>query len=513
MLVPWPAHRVLLVVGFDDICDAADFVPELLAHGPIGVEAIDDLLVEDMHRKHFHEQDIRLLPKGGSWLIVEFGGSSMEEAAGKARNLQRDLDGHPHVQNMRIYEDQAHQTRLWHVRESGLGATAWVPGESRNSWPGWEDSAVAPENLGAYLRDLLALYERYDYRAAVYGHFGDGLIHSRIDFGLHEAEAVDRFRRFMSEAAHLVVRHGGSLSGEHGDGQARAELLPIMFGDRLIKAFREFHAIWDPEERMNPHKLIHPRRLDTDLRYGPRLKPPSMDAHFQYPDDHGSFSHAVLRCVGVGKCRRHAGMSGTMCPSYRATREEKHSTRGRSRLLQEMLHGDPIKDGWRSEEVLEALDLCLSCKGCKSDCPVNVDMASYKAEFLAHHYEGRLRPRPAYSMGLIHRWTRIVAAVPWMLPAVVNFATQTEGIGRLVRMIGGISQGPPGARIRAPHLSSAVAGRRPHARPEAAGDPVDRQLQQPLRAQGAARRRTRPRGRGLPGGSPGTQPLLRPSLL
>lgn len=447
ILVPWPAHRAVLVIGFEDICRAADYVPELLAHGPIGVEAIDGLLVEDMHKKHFREQDIPLLPKGGSWLMAEFGGATPEEAADKARRLQEDLEGHPHVQKMRLYEDAAEQMRLWHVREAGLGATTWVPGETHDVWPGWEDSAVAPENLGAYLRDLLALYRKYDYWASVYGHFGDGLIHSHINFGLHDKDSVEKYRRFLTEAAHLVVRHGGSLSGEHGDGQARAELLPIMFGERLIEAFREFHAIWDPEERMNPHKLIHPRRLDTDLRYGPRLNPPSRDTHFHYPDDNGSFARAVLRCVGVGKCRRHAGMSGTMCPSYRATREEKHSTRGRSRLLQEMLHGDPIKDDWRSEEVRDALDLCLSCKGCKGDCPVNVDMASYKAEFLAHYYEGRLRPRAAYSMGLIHRWARVVAAVPAVLPAVVNFATQTPGIGRLARMAAGISSERPVPRF------------------------------------------------------------------
>lgn len=241
ILIP-PARRVLIVIGFYDICHAADFVPELRAHGPIGIEAIDDLLVEDMHTKRLHERDLSLLPKGGSWLLVEFGGADSDEAVRKARALQDSLRDRPHVRRMHIYEDEAEQERLWRVREAGLGAAAWVPGTERDSWPGWEDSAVAPEQLGAYLRDLLALYERYGYRAAVYGHFGDGLIHSRIDFGLHEQEAVDRFRRFLFDAAHLVVRHGGSLSGEHGDGQARAELLPIMFGDRLIEAFREFRS-------------------------------------------------------------------------------------------------------------------------------------------------------------------------------------------------------------------------------------------------------------------------------
>ncbi len=442
-LVPWPAHRVLLVVSFDDVCHAADRVAEIRRHGPIGIEGIDELLVQDMHEKHLRDRDVALLPEGGAWLLVEFGGDSAEDARGKAERLQHDLDGQPHVRHMRVYEDSDAQERLWKVREAGLGATAWVPDDARDTWPGWEDSAVGVNEVGAYLRDLLGLYDKYGYHAAVYGHFGDGLIHTRIDFGLHTQEDVDRFRHFLREAAELVVRHGGSLSGEHGDGQARAELLPVMFGERLVEAFREFRQIWDPAERMNPHKLVHSRPLDANLRLGPRFHPPKLDSHFKYPGDRGSFAHAALRCVGVCKCRRHAGMPGTMCPSYRATREEKHSTRGRARMLQEMLQGDPIGDGWRSEEVHEALDLCLACKGCKGDCPVGTDMATYKAEFLSHYYDGRLRPRTAYSMGLIHRWARMIAAVPWVLPGLVNAALRTPGLGALARLAAGIAQDRP----------------------------------------------------------------------
>ncbi len=436
-LIPDPPAKVVLVVGFESVCHAADVVCDVRGFGPDAIEGVDERLTDFMRKKHLHVDDLKLLPDGPSWLFIEFGGDSPDEAAAKARRLEDHLRGRPHVHDMRLVTDDHEQERLWKVRESGLGATAWVPGQKHDTWPGWEDSAVAPENLGAYMRDLLKLYDDYGYKPALYGHFGDGLIHCRVGFGLHTQEEVDRFRRFLNDAAHLVVRHGGTLSGEHGDGQARAELLPIMFGDDLVRAFAEFKAIWDPDNRMNPHKVVHPYAADQQLRLGPRFKPPHLESVFTYPEDGGSLTHALLRCVGVGKCRRHEG--GTMCPSFRATREERHSTRGRARLLQEMLQGDPIRDGWRDEAIHDALHLCLGCKGCKADCPVNVDMATYKAEFLHHHYQHRHRPRAAWSMGLIHRWARLLAPV-WWAP---NLATQTPVFGRLSRAAAGIAPQRP----------------------------------------------------------------------
>jgi len=436
-LIPAPAATVVLTIGFDEVCNAADRVCEIRGFAPETIEGVDERLAAFMRKKHLNVEDLEMLPEGPSWLFVEFGGASAEEASAKARRLQRHLEGQAHVTGMRLFTGAHEQARLWEVRESGLGATAWVPGAEHETWPGWEDSAVAPENLGAYMRDLLKLFERYGYRPSLYGHFGDGLIHCRVGFGLRTREEVERYRNFMEDAAHLVVRHGGTLSGEHGDGQARAELLPIMFGEDLVRAFAEFKAIWDPRGRMNPGKVVHPRRLDQDLRLGPRFHPPQLDSVFAYPDDRGSFARAILRCVGVGKCRRHEG--GTMCPSFRATRDERHTTRGRARLLQEMLQGDPIRDGWRNEAIHDALHLCLGCKGCKSDCPVNVDMATYKAEFLHHHYRDRLRPRAAYSMGLIHRWARLLAPV-WWAP---NMATGTPVFGRLSRAVAGIAPQRP----------------------------------------------------------------------
>ncbi len=309
---------------------------------------------------------------------------------------------------MKLVSDKELPTKLTRVREAGLPVTAWVPG-MKDAWEGWEDSAVAPSELGAYMRDLKALYKKYDYQGAMYGHFGDGLIHTRISFGLHTVADVQQFRGFMEEAAALVVRHGGSLSGEHGDGRSRSELLPIMYGPKLIKAFAEFKRIWDPRGCMNPGNIVSPKKLDTDLRYGPKFQQPEPETVFTYAESESSFSRAVMRCVGVGECRRHKG--GTMCPSYRATREEKHSTRGRAHALQEMLEGDPIKDGWKSVEVADALSLCLSCKGCKTECPVNVDMATYRAEFMHHHYKDKIRPLAAYSMGLVHRWAPLASSL------------------------------------------------------------------------------------------------------
>ena len=292
------------------------------------------------------------------------------------------------------------------------------------------------DDLGGYLRDLKKLFHKHGYDASVYGHFGDGLVHCRIPFDLRTEQGLKNWQKFLKEAADLVVRYGGSISGEHGDGQARGALLEIMYGPELVQAFREFKAIWDPRGRMNPGKVVDPFPITSNLRVGPKYQPPEPETYFGFAADGGSFSRATQRCVGVGMCRRHSSDNGIMCPSYMVTHEERHSTRGRARLLFEMLRGDPIAKQWRSDEVEEALDLCLACKGCKSDCPVHVDMATYKAEFRAHHYEGRLRPRAAYSMGLIRDWAMLAERVPWL----ANTMTQTPGVRALAKLFGGISQ-------------------------------------------------------------------------
>jgi Fe-S oxidoreductase len=324
--------------------------------------------------------------------------------------------------------------RVWEVREAALAATAHVPGW-RETYPGWEDSAVPREALGAYLRELKALFHRHGYDASVYGHFGDGLVHCRVPLDLRTETGLRNWQRFLEEATDLVVRYGGSISGEHGDGQARGALLERMYGPELSAALREFKAIWDPAGRMNPGKVVDPFPIASNLRVGPSYQPAEPRTHFAYPEDGGSFTKAMTRCVGVGACRRRDSDKGVMCPSYMATNEEMHSTRGRARLLFEMVHGGPISDRWRSDAVEEALSLCLSCKGCKSDCPVNVDMAKYKAEFRAHHYQGRLRPRAAYSMGRIYEWSRVAGAVP----GLANAMLQAPGLSSVAKLVGGIA--------------------------------------------------------------------------
>ena len=438
-LVPVVAHRTLVMLGYPDVAAAGDAVPQVLPFEPIALEGLDDKLIGFERKKHLNPDALNFLPDGGGFLLVQFGGDTKADADAAAQRMLDGIDRTRDRDDVTFFDDPAHEKQLWAIRESGLGATARVPGLA-DTWPGWEDSAVDPKDLGDYLRDLQKLYEEYGYeQASLYGHFGQGCIHTRIPFDLENPDGIAAFRSFVEAAADLVVRYGGSFSGEHGDGQARGELLPKMFGDDLVRAFGQFKAIFDPGNRMNPGKVTAPNPLDGQLRLGADFNHGEMATHFQYPNDEGSFSRAVLRCVGVGKCRRHESEGGVMCPSYMATKEEEHSTRGRARMLFEMLdgtaRGGAIGDGWRSDEVKDALDLCLACKGCKADCPVDVDMATYKAEFLSHHYEGRLRPRSHYSMG----WLPVAAAaVSATVPRLVNVLSHAPGLAWLAKKTAGV---------------------------------------------------------------------------
>jgi FAD/FMN-containing dehydrogenase/Fe-S oxidoreductase len=431
-LVHAPPCRSLLVLGYPSVYEAADHVPEILEYGPTGLEGLDRCLVQDMEGKGQHTGEIPLLPDGDGWLLVEFGGETKAESDERAEECMARLRKDKRAPEMRLFDDKAEEDRLWEVREAGLGATAYIPGE-RDSWEGWEDAAVPPERLGDYLRRFRDLLDKHDYRTALYGHFGDGCVHCRITFDLTSAGGVREWRRFLDEAADLVVEHGGSISGEHGDGQSKAELLPKMYGPELVAAFEEFKRIWDPGNRMNPHKVVDPYPIASNMKLGAGYSPPQVKTHFAYGEDGGSFAHAALRCVGAGKCRN--AQTGTMCPSFSVTKDEEHTTRGRARVLYEMLEGDTIRDGFRSKEVKEALDLCLSCKGCKGDCPVSVDMATYKAEFLSHHYKGKPRRLPAYSMGLIMFHARLAH----LAPRLANALTHAPGVSRLVKLAGGVS--------------------------------------------------------------------------
>jgi FAD/FMN-containing dehydrogenase/Fe-S oxidoreductase len=409
-LVEPPAARALLVVGYPDVALAADGAPAVLPYGPLAVEGIDAALVSALVARG-RQVDLPAAGRDGEggWLYVEVGGDSAAAAADLAQQVAAAL-GRPY----RVVGDPAEAAGLWRLREEGAGlATRMADGAE--AWPGWEDAAVPPERLGDYLRDFGALLARHGRRGVTYGHFGEGCVHVRIDFDLVTPAGVAAFRRFVEEAADCVAGYGGSFSGEHGDGQARGELLSRMYPPEVLRLFERFKAVWDPDDGMNPGQVVRPRPLDADLRFAAvhgstgvaRALPV-----FAYAEDSGSFGQAARRCVGVGKCRDAAPGGGVMCPSYQVTREERHSTRGRAHLLYEMLAGDVVTGGWRSAEVRDALDLCLACKGCLSDCPVNVDMATYKAEFLHHHYAGRFRPAAHYSMGWLPLWTRLARPAP-----------------------------------------------------------------------------------------------------
>jgi FAD/FMN-containing dehydrogenase/Fe-S oxidoreductase len=432
-LIDNPQARSLLVLGFADSGVAGDHVPMVMAHKPLGLEGVDDVLLEDMTLVNLHDEDLSMMPKGHGFLLVEFGGDTKQEADDKANALVEGVrkEG-KHFLGWTLYDDKEAEDHVWAVREAGLGATAFIPGKP-DTYEGWEDSAVPPERVGDYIRELRKLAGKYGYESALYGHYGQGCIHARWNFDLKSADGITTFRRFLDDAADLVLSMGGSLSGEHGDGQSRAELLPKMFGDDLVEAFREFKSIWDPDWKMNPGKVVDAYRITDNLRLGTDYAPRPVETHFAFPEDHGSFAHATVRCVGIGKCRHTEG--GVMCPSFMVTREEKHTTRGRAHLLFELLEGHPVEGAWQNDEVFEALDLCLSCKGCTNDCPVHVDMPTMKSEFLAHRYKGRLRPRHAYAFGLIDQAARVASRAP----GLVNALTQTPGLARFAKIAAGMA--------------------------------------------------------------------------
>ncbi|MGN6752547.1 MAG: FAD-binding and (Fe-S)-binding domain-containing protein [Intrasporangium sp.] len=437
-----PAHE-LVVLAWDDIADAADHVPPLVEHEPTRLEGFDHKLVLDNELAGLNVDVLGKLPHGRAWLMVEFGGDSAAEAHDMAAKALRAVGLSPDDNRVRVVTGHDAEM-LWRVRESALAATARVPGH-RDNLPGWEDSAVAPDRLGDYLRDLERLWDRFGYAdrtgPSAYGHFGQGCIHARTPFDLTSSDGVRTYRQFMEAAADLVVSYGGSLSGEHGDGQSRGELLPRMYGPRVMEAFARVKAAFDPQDRMSPGKLVRPLPLDADLRLGADWGPRDPGRlGFAYPKDDDSFTRVATRCVGFGKCRQHEPRGGVMCPSYQVTSEEEHSTRGRARLIFEMLDGHAdgsIRDGWRSTAVRDALDLCLACKGCRSDCPAGVDMATYKAEFLWHHYRHRLRPRSDYTLGWLPVMAYVVSGLHLARP--LRVLTRPRPLSRLATRLAGVA--------------------------------------------------------------------------
>jgi FAD/FMN-containing dehydrogenase/Fe-S oxidoreductase len=404
-LIHSPQERTLVGIGYEDAFVAADHVPEILEFQPIGLEGFEGSIVDGLKSKGAPHID--LLPEGRGILLVEFGSDDPTQTEAVANSLVKRLKSSDKAPVVRIYTKNEAR-HVWHLREAGPRAAAFAPGAVAE-WEGWDDAAVAPEKLGGYLRDIRKLMNEYNYRGSFYGHFGHGCIHMRVSFDLQSENGIRKYGEFVERAADLVIGYGGSLSGEHGDGQSRGALLPKMFGPELIQAFTEFKAIWDPDNKLNPHKVVNAYLPTENLRLGADYKPLEPKTHFAYASDDGSLAKATLRCIGLGACRKQDG--GTMCPSYMATLEEEHSTRGRAHLLFEMLQGEVVREGWRDEHVKKALDLCLSCKACKSECPANVDLATYRAEFLSHYYENKARPLNAYAFGRIDRWARIASPI------------------------------------------------------------------------------------------------------
>src|SRR5258706_1880402 len=428
-LIRSPQHRVLVGLGYEDAFHAADHVPEILEFGPIGLEGFEGSIVEGLRKKR--APNLELMPTGGGYLLVEFGADEAGEASRSAAQLVDRLKSVSTPPSIRTYTTTEAKA-VWQIRESGPRAAAFAPGAPAE-WEGWDDAGVPPEKLGRYLRDIRSLMNEYGYHGAFYGHFGHGCIHMRVTFDLESESGIRKYGEFIDRAADLVVSYGGTLSGEHGEGQSRAALLPKMFGPELVQAFGKFKRVWDPENKLNPHKVVDPYLPTENLRLGADYRPQKPETHFQFPDDAGSLANATLRCIGLGACRK--GDGGTMCPSYMATREEEHSTRGRAHLLFELLQGEVLRGGWKDEHVKKSLDLCLACKACKSECPANVDVATYKAEFLSHYYEGDRRPLRAVAFGKIDRWARVASTAP----RIANFFSHAPGSRHLLGLILGLA--------------------------------------------------------------------------
>ena len=427
-LIDSPQHRTLVGLGYPDSFAAADHVPAILETSPIGLEGFEGGIIDGL--KHKGAPNLELLPAGRGILLVEYGSNNAAESLASAQQLVERLSRVPGAPLARIYSG-AEAKAVWKIRESGPRAASAVPG-SLPRWEGWDDASVAPEKLGPYLRELRALLVEYGYQAAFYGHFGHGCIHMQVSFDFESDAGIRKYADFIDRGADLVIRYGGSLSGEHGDGQSRGALLPKMFGPDLMRAFAEFKGAWDPLNRMNPHKLIDAYQPTENLRLGADYRPAQPATFFSFADDKGSFAKATMRCIGLGECRKHD--YGTMCPSYMATLEERHSTRGRARLLWEILQNEVLTDSWKSEEVKEALDLCLSCKACKSECPTNVDLATYRSEFLAHYFEHRRRPLDAYAFGLIDKWAALGSQAPKVANVMMNVPGMTGLVKRLLHI-------------------------------------------------------------------------------
>ena len=408
--------KALVALGYPSMPEAADAVPAILAHRPVACEGLDRRIV-DVVRSRRGPDAVPRMPRGAAWLLVEVVGDSPASAAAVAAAVARDAG----ALEARVVADPDEAASLWRIRMDGAGLSSRTP-SGAPAHSGWEDAAVPPARLGGYLRDFDDLLDGHRLTGLPYGHLGDGCLHIRIDFPFDEPDGPAVFRRFLHEAASLTARYGGSLSGEHGDGRARSELLPVMYSASAVVLFERVKDVFDPDRLLGPGVIVDPDPVDAAIRAAEagrlgRAELPSLRRALR--DDGGDLSAAVHRCTGVGRCRsEHPGGDTVMCPSYQATREEKDSTRGRARVLQDVVAGHFGPDGWRAQALHDVLDLCLACKGCASDCPTGVDLAAYKSEALHQRFRHRLRPRSHYALGWLPRWTRLLARTPRVVPAV-----------------------------------------------------------------------------------------------
>jgi FAD/FMN-containing dehydrogenase/Fe-S oxidoreductase len=426
-LVADPIHRTMIVLGYPDFGTAGDVIPSILEFKPTACEGLDHRIC-DVVRSRRGPDAVPPLPAGTAWLMIEIAGDDLDDVRDRTARLVKAAGAVDH----RIVEDTAEAAPLWKIREDGAGLAGRAP-SGLPAHAGWEDAAVPPARIGAYLRDFDELTARHGLSVMPYGHLGDGCVHVRLDFPLDKPDGPKLFRAFLEDAADLVVSYGGSLSGEHGDGRARSELLTRMYSPEAIGLFRQIKGVFDPRNLLNPGNLVDPDPVDANIRVSQARKV-TVPLALAYHHDDGDFSQAVHRCTGVGKCRVDTRvLGGVMCPSFLATKDEKDSTRGRARVLQEMLDGDLAPD-WRSEAVHDALDLCLSCKGCASDCPTGIDMAAYKSEVLHQSFKGRVRPRSHYSLGWLPRWSRLASK----MPALANLATSLPGVKNIALWIAGV---------------------------------------------------------------------------
>ncbi|WP_197374068.1 FAD-binding and (Fe-S)-binding domain-containing protein [Mycolicibacterium baixiangningiae] len=433
-LVPVAPSAMLLCLGYADLVDAARDNSLILRYSPAAIEGIDSLIVDTMRHRRGPES-VTGLPAGNAWLYVDIDGEDRAEVEARGAELVAELHRAGRLIEARVVADPAERASLWRVREDGAGLSARLV-DGGESWTGWEDSAVAPDQLADYLVAIKALLAEFGLTGVMYGHFGAGCMHIRIDFDQRTEQGREVMSRFIRRAAELCVRFGGSMSGEHGDGRARSELLPLMYSPATMAAFSRFKRIWDPLGILNPGSIVDPEPLLDNLSLSGvdgRDWPTSFELTPTHDVPVAPFVHAVQGCIGVGRCRASSG--GVMCPSFRATGDEKDSTRGRARALQEMVRNSPtVADGWRSEDVKESLDLCLSCKACSTDCPVGVDMATYKSEFLDHYYSGRRRPMSHYTLGWLPTWLELTTR---MAP-LVNLLTRGR-MGRMAARTGGLT--------------------------------------------------------------------------